>query len=146
MSTICPVYPKQQTFTNPVGTSYLCHQRKCPSSNATVQPFSLALVELSWLSVFCPIKSSTGLSVAWYGLIETLQQRRQPSHAAQELAHAGPLVVVGLRIQPLHRRQHFVDVRRDPFRRYGVAPGEPQVSDVLDEGGRELGAHLVAIG
>ena len=27
MSAICPVYPKQQTFPDPVGTSHLCQQR-----------------------------------------------------------------------------------------------------------------------
>jgi hypothetical protein len=26
MSAICPVYPKQQTFQDPVGTSYLGHE------------------------------------------------------------------------------------------------------------------------
>jgi hypothetical protein len=28
MSPVCPVYPKQQTFPDPVGTSHLCHERK----------------------------------------------------------------------------------------------------------------------
>ena len=28
MSPTCPVYPKQQTFLDPVGTSHLCHERK----------------------------------------------------------------------------------------------------------------------
>ena len=27
MSAVCPVYPKQQTFPDPVGTSHLCHKR-----------------------------------------------------------------------------------------------------------------------
>jgi hypothetical protein len=27
MSAVCPVYPKQQTFPDPVGTSHLCHER-----------------------------------------------------------------------------------------------------------------------
>jgi hypothetical protein len=27
MSAICPVYPKQQTFSDPVGTSHLCQER-----------------------------------------------------------------------------------------------------------------------
>jgi hypothetical protein len=28
ISAISPVYPKQQTFSDPVGTSHLCHERK----------------------------------------------------------------------------------------------------------------------
>ena len=27
MSAVCPVYPEQQTFPDPVGTSHLCHER-----------------------------------------------------------------------------------------------------------------------
>jgi hypothetical protein len=26
MSAVCPVYPKEQTFPDPVGTSHLCHK------------------------------------------------------------------------------------------------------------------------
>jgi len=31
MSAVCPVYPRQQTFPGPVGTSHLCHKRTFPA-------------------------------------------------------------------------------------------------------------------
>jgi hypothetical protein len=57
MSAICPVYPKQQTFQDPVGTSYLGHE---PTSaflmfaNPAVT-IALSLVEHScWSGAYHP--------------------------------------------------------------------------------------------
>jgi hypothetical protein len=41
MSAVCPVYPKQQTFPDPVGTSHLCQNRKWRSN-------MLSFVEFRW--------------------------------------------------------------------------------------------------
>src|SRR6266851_5350164 len=35
MSAVCPAYPKQRTFPDPVGTSHLCQERKCAGLRPT---------------------------------------------------------------------------------------------------------------
>jgi hypothetical protein len=43
-SPVCPVYPKQQTFPDPVGTSHLCQERTFDKVHNAVKRAAVELV------------------------------------------------------------------------------------------------------